>query len=193
MKNDQNVELCSAFRSVIQCVDPHFDRQGVEETPARMAKAWREHTAGYAVDPLALLKQFDDGSEGYDEMVVVGGIPFYSRCEHHGEAIFGQATIAYIPDKRIVGLSKLARITDVFAKRLQVQERMTVQIANTIQEGLQPLGVGVRLRARHLCMESRGVCKHGTVTTTTCLLGVIREGEPRQEFLQAAGQYNGHI
>lgn len=187
------VILTESFRQVLQAVAPDSQREGLAETPARMAKAWLEHTTGYNIDPASVLKTFDDGAELYDEMVTVGGIRFYSRCEHHGEAIFGEATISYIPCGKVVGLSKLVRLTDIFARRMQVQERFTQQIANAIHDELNPLGVGVRVRARHMCMESRGVCRHGTVTTTTCLLGVIKSGEAREEFLREAMQYNGAL
>jgi GTP cyclohydrolase I len=161
------------------------DRPGLVETPARVAKAWKHWTSGYAIDPASVLKTFEDGAEGSDEMVIVKGIPLYSHCEHHLAAIFGTATVAYIPDGRIVGLSKISRLVDVFARRLQVQERMTVQIADALVEHLAPRGVGVRISARHLCMESRGICQQGHHTITTALRGVLFEGAPRAEFLQA--------
>ncbi len=163
-------------------------RQGLEETPARMAKAWEHFTSGYSVDIAKLLKTFEDGAENYDEMVMVKDIPIYSRCEHHLESIFGTATIAYIPNGRVVGLSKLSRVADAFARRLQVQERLTTQIANAIDEHLQPKGVGVIIKARHLCMESRGVCQQGHHTITSALRGVIKsDPTARAEFLQLAG------
>lgn len=183
----------AAFKSILQELDPNPGRDGIAETPNRMAKAWLDHTSGYAKDPASVFKSFDDGSERYDEMVVVGGIKFFSRCEHHGETIFGEATVGYIPNGKVIGLSKLVRLTDIFAKRLQVQERLTQQIANSVMEHLQPVGVGVRIRARHMCMESRGCCRPGTVTTTTCLLGAIKAGEPRNEFLCEAMQHNGPL
>lgn len=159
-------------------------RQGLEETPARMAKAWAHFTSGYAVDIAKLLKTFEDGAENYDEMVIVKNIPIYSRCEHHLESIFGTATIAYIPNGRVVGLSKLSRVADAFARRLQVQERLTTQIADALDEHLHPKGVGVIIKARHLCMEARGVCQQGHHTITSALRGVIK-GDPtaRAEFL----------
>ena len=163
-------------------------RQGLEETPARMAKAWEHFTSGYSVDIAKLLKTFEDGAENYDEMVMVKDIPIYSRCEHHLESIFGTATIAYIPNGRVVGLSKLSRVADAFGRRLQVQERLTTQIANAIDEHLQPKGVGVIIKARHLCMESRGVCQQGHHTITSALRGVIKsDPTARAEFLQLAG------
>lgn len=163
-------------------------REGLEETPARVVKAWRFWCSGYAVDIPKLLKFFEDGGEGYDEMVVVKDIPIYSKCEHHLADIFGTATIAYIPQGRIVGLSKLSRLADAFARRLQVQERMTAQIADAIAEHLKPKGVGVVIKARHMCMESRGICQQGHHTVTSALRGVIKsDPTARAEFLQLAG------
>ena len=160
-------------------------REGLHETPARVVKAWRHWCSGYSMDPAVVLKAFEDGASGCDEMVVVRDIPINSHCEHHLAAIFGTCDIGYIPNGKIVGLSKFKRLADVFALRLQVQERMTVQIADAFMEHVQPLGVGVRIRARHMCMESRGVCTPGSHTLTTALRGVLTEGAPRAEFLQA--------
>ena len=162
-------------------------RGGLEETPSRVAKAWEFWTKGYREDPAKILKVFEDGGERYDQMVCVRDIPIYSHCEHHLAAIFGTATIAYIPDGKIVGLSKLSRLADCFARRLQVQERMTQQIADAIQEHLKPKGVGVVIKARHMCMESRGVCQQGHHTVTAALHGAIKdEAETRAEFLRMA-------
>jgi GTP cyclohydrolase I len=181
------VELIRAMRNLIDAVDPTPTREGVAETPERAAKAWLHWTDGYGIDPGALLKCFDDGADDYDELVLVKDIPFYSHCEHHLAAIIGRATVAYIPQSRIVGLSKISRVVDAFARRLQVQERMTTQIANCINDELLPRGVAVQLRARHLCMESRGVCQQGHHTVTQCLLGVFREeSSARSEFLNLA-------
>lgn len=176
----------SIFRHLFDYIGEDPARGGLEETPRRAFKAWREWTSGYDItDPGALLKTFEDGASGYDEMVTVTGIPFYSHCEHHLATIIGVATVAYIPRTRIVGLSKLARVVDAFAKRLQVQERMCVQIADTIDKVLEPVGVGVWLAARHMCMESRGIAKPGTVTHTTALRGAIKsEASARAEFMQ---------
>lgn len=165
-------------------LDPQPDRQGLAETPERVAKAWRFWTKGYAEDPATILKVFEDGAEGYDEMVAVCNIPVYSHCEHHMAPIFGTATVAYIPNGRIVGLSKLSRLVDCFARRLQVQERLTNQIADCLDEHLKPLGVGVFIKARHMCMESRGLCQQGHHTETTALRGVIKNDlSARAEFL----------
>jgi GTP cyclohydrolase I len=162
-------------------------RPGLAETPARVLKAWREWTAGYAVDVPALLKVFEDGANGYDEMVMVKNIPIYSKCEHHLADIFGTATIAYIPNGKIVGLSKLSRVADAFARRLQVQERLTCQIADALNDNLMPKGVGVIIKARHMCMESRGTCQQGHHTITSALRGVFKDDlTARAEFLQLA-------
>lgn len=159
-------------------------REGLQETPARVAKAWRHWTSGYDKDAGAILKTFDDGADGYDEMVVLKDAPIYSTCEHHLAPIFGTVTIAYIPNGKVAGLSKLARLADMFARRLQVQERLTVQIADALQEHLNPLGVGVRIKARHMCMESRGICQQGHHTVTSALRGVMKtEPETRAEFI----------
>lgn len=163
------------------------DREGLLETPARVVKAWRQWTSGYDVDIPKLFKAFEDGGQTYDQMVIVKDIPIYSKCEHHLADIFGTATIAYIPDGKVVGLSKLSRVADAFARRLQVQERLTDQIADAIVDHLAPIGVGVLIRARHMCMESRGINQQGHHTITTALRGVIKsEPQTRQEFLHLA-------
>lgn len=163
-------------------------REGLQDTPERMAKAWAFWTRGYREDPAAILKVFGDGAQDYDEMVLVKDIPLYSKCEHHLADIFGTACVAYIPNGKIVGLSKLSRLVDCFARRLQVQERLTVQVADALTEHLQPLGVGVLIRARHMCMESRGICQQGHQTVTTALRGAMRDDpRTRAEFLAACG------
>lgn len=172
---------------LLQYVGEDVSRGGLKETPSRVAKAWKYWCSGYNVNPSSVLKVFEDGAEKHDQMVTVKDIPFYSHCEHHLAPIFGTVTISYIPDGKIVGLSKLSRLVDVFARRLQVQERLTDQIADSLFEHLNPLGVGVLVKARHLCMESRGVCQQGHHTITTALRGVIKsEPETRQEFLKFA-------
>lgn len=173
------------IRELLARLDPDPTRGGLVETPERVAKAWAEWTSGYAQNPADVLKVFDDGAENYDAMVIERGIPVYSHCEHHLAAIFGTATIAYIPDGRIVGLSKLSRLTNVFARRLQVQERLTNQIADALHEHLKPRGVGVVITARHMCMESRGINQQGHETITSALRGVIRDDPTaRAEFLE---------
>ena len=189
MENEQYDKLCEAAKSLVWALNDNIQdanelREGLQETPMRLVRAWRFFTSGYAVDIAKLLKTFKDGAENYDEMVVVKDIPIYSKCEHHFESIFGTATIAYIPDGRVVGLSKLSRVADAFARRLQVQERLTAQIADALDEHLQPKGVGVLIKARHLCMESRGVCQLGHRTITSALRGVMKtDPTARAEFL----------
>ncbi len=160
-------------------------REGLRETPSRVVKAWGEWFDGYKQDPAAVLKTFEDGAELCgDEMVVVENIDLYSFCEHHMAPFFGKAWVAYIPDKKVVGLSKLARLVDIYAHRLQVQERLTNQVANAIQEHLKPKGVGVVMRCTHFCMCSRGVNKQGSTTTTSALRGAIHdEASARAEFM----------
>jgi GTP cyclohydrolase I len=163
------------------------DRPGLLETPARVSRAWRQWSAGYGQDPVALLKAFEDGAEQYDELMIVRGIPVYSHCEHHLAPFFGTATIGYVPNGKIVGLSKLTRMTDCFARRLQVQERMTIQIADALMTALAPKAVGVIVRCRHLCMESRGIRTQGEETVTSAALGEMRSNLAlRTEFLALA-------
>lgn len=162
-------------------------REGLQETPHRFAKAWRHWVSGYTKDPAEVFKVFEDGAEGCDQMVMVKDIPLYSKCEHHLADIFGTATVAYIPRGKVVGLSKLSRVVDIFARRLQVQERLTNQIADAIWTNLDPVGVGVLIRARHMCIESRGVQQRGTITSTCALRGALRDQpEARAEFFKLA-------
>ncbi len=175
------------IEDLLEFIGENPTREGLQNTPKRVLDAWKEWTSGYAIDPASLLTEFKDGSENYDEMIVEKDLPFFSHCEHHLAPFFGTATIAYIPNKKVVGLSKLARVLDVFAKRLQVQERLTVQIADCLIKNLDCLGVGVVIKARHLCMESRGVSKQGHHTVTSALRGVFFEQDRvRNEFLAIA-------
>jgi GTP cyclohydrolase I len=165
--------------------DPN--RSGLRETPARVEKAWKHWTSGYTQNPAELLKTFEDGAEQYNELIVVRNIPVYSHCEHHLAPFFGKATIGYMPDGKIVGLSKLTRLMECFAKRLQVQERLTIQVANALMESLQPKAVGVVIRCRHLCMESRGIRTPGEETVTSAMLGELQPNlAMRTEFLALA-------
>lgn len=187
MRGDPEFERATAIRVLLATAEGENLREGLAETPTRAAKAWGHWFGGYNIDPASLLKTFEDGAGGYDEMVLAKDIPFYSMCEHHMAPIIGRATIGYLPQGRVVGLSKLSRVVDAFARRLQVQERLTVEIAQCIDTTLKPLGVGVQLRARHLCMESRGVCQQGHSTTTQALTGVMRnEAAARAEFIALA-------
>lgn len=159
------------------------DREGLRETPARFIKAWEEYTRGYAMTAQDVLKTFEDGADRVDETVLVKDIPVYSHCEHHLAPFFGIAHVGYIPCGKIVGLSKLPRLVDVYAKRLQVQERLTTQIASALSHYLAPRGVAVVLECRHMCMEMRGIQRMGTTTTTSAMLGCFREeASARAEF-----------
>jgi len=174
--------LCSAMLAML---DKEPQRGGLEETPERWAKSMLALTSGTHEDPADVLKVFDDGAENYDAMVMVRGIPFYSLCEHHVLPFFGIAAVGYIPNGKIVGLSKMSRVVDILARRLQVQERLTTQIADVLEQELQPLGVGVVLQCRHLCMEARGVRQQGHETLTSALRGVILNStEARAEFFR---------
>lgn len=173
---------------LLQVLGEDPQREGLQETPKRVMKAWRHWTSGYNQAAADVLKTFEDGAEGTDEMVIVKDIQLYSHCEHHMAPFFGKAHVAYIPNKRIVGLSKLARVVDIFAHRLQVQERLTNQVANAIWETLEPIGVGVIIEATHFCMCSRGVNKQGSTTVTSALRGALKEKpEARAEFMALAG------
>ncbi len=177
------------IRGLLQVIGEDPDRGGLQETPARVIKAWKEWTSGYGQDPAAVLKTFEDGADGCDELVLVKNIEIYSQCEHHMAPFFGVAHIAYIPRGRVVGLSKLARVADIYAKRLQVQERMTNQIADAINDNLDPIGVGVVIEAKHFCMCSRGVGKQGSTTITSALRGAIKDKPAaRAEFLALVRQ-----
>lgn len=183
----QRAGLVHAMHDLLQLVDPNPERGGLIETPLRAAKAWQDWTSGYNMDAASILKVFEDGAEGCDEMVVVHDIPVYSHCEHHLAPIFGFATVGYLPDGKIVGLSKLNRLVDMHARRLQVQERMTNDIAKDLMEHLKPKGVGVVIKARHMCMESRGVKQCGSATTTSSMQGNFRSDHSvRSEFLKLA-------
>lgn len=177
---------------LLQFIGEDPKRGGLRETPARFLKAWRELTSGYGIDPGSVLKSFEDGAANYDEMVLVKDIPVYSQCEHHLIPFFGKAHVAYIPNGRIVGLSKLSRLVDVFARRLQVQERLTNQIADAMQEHLDPLGIGVVIECRHFCMEARGISRAGATTITSAMRGaMLTKPEARAELLTLIGR-NGH-
>ena len=170
-----------AMREVLSQADPDPAREGLRETPARWAKMIAELTSGHEFN----MTTFEN--PGCDEMVAEVGIPFYSLCEHHVAPFFGTATVAYIPSDRIVGISKLCRTVEHFARRLQVQERMTQQVADMLQDKLRPKGVAVMLRARHMCQEMRGIRKSGVETETTCLKGAfLDKPAAREEFMETA-------
>jgi GTP cyclohydrolase I len=171
---------------VLQYIGEDPQREGLKDTPKRVASALGEWFSGYKVNPHEVIRAFKDGAEECDEMVFVKDIPVYSHCEHHLAPIFGRATVAYVPNKRIIGLSKIPRLVEVFARRLQVQERLTNQISHALATMLKPRGVGVVIKARHLCMESRGIKQQGHETITSSLRGVFKKGTVRAEFLSLA-------
>jgi len=177
-------EVEAAFRTIIRWTGDNPDRDGLLNTPARLARAYEEYFRGYNEDPERILSTTFEETEGYDEMIILRGIRFESHCEHHIAPIIGRAWVAYIPNGRVVGISKLARIVEVYAKRLQIQEKMTAQIANAINNVLQPQGVGVIIKAEHYCMTARGIMKPGTDLVTSRMLGIFRSNAAtRQEFL----------
>jgi len=175
-------------RQLLRLIGEDPDREGLQETPLRFLKAMAEYTRGYREKPEDVLKVFEDGGEGVDEMVIVRDIPVYSLCEHHLAPFFGKAYVGYVPDKKILGLSKISRLVEVYSRRLQVQERLTNQIADALAKHLQPLGVAVVIECRHLCMESRGVKHAGSSTVTSALRGSIKKNaDTRKEFLSLIG------
>jgi GTP cyclohydrolase IA len=178
----ENVSTQDIYREIIRRYDADPTRDGLERTPERMEKAIEFLTRGYKEDPAAILRaaMFD---VAYDEMVIVKDVEMYSLCEHHMLPFFGKVHVAYIPDGKVIGLSKVPRLVEVFARRLQVQERLTRQIAEAIHEAIHPQGVGVVVEARHLCMMMRGVEKQNSSTVTSAMLGVFQKQNTRAEFL----------
>lgn len=184
MSKPTREEAQKAVRTLIEWAGDNPDREGLVETPKRVVKAYEEFFAGYDDDPEEILRKTFEEVEGYDEMVLVKNIRLESHCEHHIVPILGKAHIAYIPNSRVVGISKLARIVDAFGKRLQTQETMTAQIANTIEKVLEPKGVAVVIDAAHQCMTTRGIHKPESSTVTSCMRGVFKENpRTRNEFL----------
>jgi GTP cyclohydrolase IA len=181
-------DVREAVRTLIRWAGDDPDREGLADTPARVARAWREYAVGYAEDPAHHLSRTFEEVGGYDEIVLLKDIPFQSHCEHHLAPIIGKASIAYLPKDRVVGISKLARVLHGFARRLQVQERLTAQVADCICEHLQPLGVAVVIEASHACMTARGVQTPGVMMTTSRMMGVFRDDErSRREVLALMG------
>jgi len=187
-RRSQRSEAEAAVRTLIRWAGDDPEREGLLETPARVARAFEEYFAGYAEDPAAILQKSFAETEGYDEMVVLRDLGFESHCEHHLAPIIGRACVAYVPRGRVVGISKLARVVEIYARRLQIQEKLTAQIANTIEEVLKPHGVGVVIKALHHCMTARGVHKPDSSLVTSRMLGCFRD-DPRlrQQFLGMAG------
>ena len=181
-------EALRAVETLIRWAGDDPTREGLAGTPERVVKASQEFFEGYAVDPVDLLERTFEEVEGYDEMVLLRDIRFESHCEHHMAPIIGRAHVAYMPDNRVVGISKLARVVEAYARRLQIQEKMTAQIANTIDEVLKPKGVAVVIEATHHCMTTRGVHKPGTSMVTSRMLGMFRtNASTRREFLSLVG------
>lgn len=181
-----------AVRTLIAWAGDDPDREGLRETPARVVRSYEEYFRGYTDDPVELLMRTFEETDGYDEMVLLRDIRFESHCEHHIAPIIGRAHVAYFPRHRVIGISKLARLVEVYALRLQIQEKMTAQIANTIQDVLQPYGVAVVIEAAHQCMTTRGVHKHGVVMVTSRMLGAFRKDQAtRREFLSMIGNPKG--
>jgi GTP cyclohydrolase IA len=185
---EQKIRMEEQIRSILKALGEDPDREGLAKTPYRVTQALTFLTRGYQLDPAKII---NDAlfTEDYEEMIVQKDIDFYSLCEHHMLPFFGKAHVAYIPHHKIVGISKLARLVDVYARRLQVQERLTNQIANTIMEKLDPLGVAVVIEAEHLCMRMRGVEKQNSIIITSTLLGAFRtRQETRAEFMNLIRQ-----
>jgi GTP cyclohydrolase I len=181
-------EVAEAVRTLIRWTGDDPDREGLLDTPRRVARAWREYARGYQEDPAVHLSRTFEEVGGYDEIVLLKDIPFQSHCEHHMAPIIGKAAIAYLPNERVVGISKLARVLHGFARRLQVQERLTAQVADAIWQHLQPKGVAVVIEASHACMTARGVQTPGVMMTTSRMMGTFREDErSRREVLALMG------
>ena len=181
-------EAEQAVRTLLRWAGDDPEREGLRDTPGRVVRAYRQWFRGYEEDPVAMLQRTFEEVEGYDEMVVLRDIRFESFCEHHLAPIIGVAHVGYIPTDRVVGISKLARLVDAYAKRLQVQEKMTAQIANTLMTVLQPVGVAVVMEGEHHCMSTRGVHKHGVSMVTSTMLGSFREDHrTRKEFMDIIG------
>jgi GTP cyclohydrolase I len=185
-------EAEAAIRTLLQWAGEDPAREGLLDTPRRVAKAYRDWFSGYAVDPSEYLRRTFKEVEGYDELVVLRDIGFESHCEHHMAPIIGKAHVGYLPNGRVVGISKLARVVEAYARRFQVQEKMTQQIASVICEVLNPRGVAVVVEASHECMTTRGIHKRGVSMVTSAMLGTFREdARTRAEFLQFVGQSRG--
>ena len=183
MNNQQLTNIEQRVRELLTLIGEDPQREGLLKTPLRVAKAMADLTRGYDEDPIEILNQAKF-KEDYSQMVIVKDINFYSLCEHHMIPFYGKAHVAYIPNGYITGLSKIARVVDCYSHRLQVQERMTLQIREAIQQALQPLGVMVVVEAQHMCMQMRGVEKQGSITTTSDFTGAFNQAKTRDEFLK---------
>lgn len=187
-------EAEEAVRTLIRWAGDEPSREGLLETPGRVVRAYEEFYKGYDISPREYLSKTFDETEGYDEMVLLKDIRLESHCEHHMVPFIGRAHVAYLPNRRVVGISKLARVVEAFGKRLQIQEKLTAQIANTIDEVLEPRGVAVVVEAVHHCMTTRGVHKHGVSLVTSRMLGAFREDpSTRREFLSMVNHNSGDL
>ncbi|MFO1154492.1 MAG: GTP cyclohydrolase I FolE [Rhodospirillales bacterium] len=185
-------EVERAIRTLIRWIGDDPDREGLKDTPRRVVDSFLEFFAGYEADPVEILRRTFEETDGYDEIVLLRDIRFESHCEHHLAPIIGRAHVAYLPHRRVVGISKLARVVDIYAHRLQIQEKMTAQIANAINDILEPKGVAVVIEAAHQCITTRGIHKPGVVMTTSRMLGVFRENAvTRRELLAMIGKSMG--
>jgi GTP cyclohydrolase I len=185
-------EAEAAIRTLLRWAGDDPSREGLVDTPARVARAYEEFFEGYAIDPIALLERTFEETDGYDEIVLLRDIRLESHCEHHMVPIIGRAHVAYLPHRRVVGISKLARVVEAYSRRLQIQEKLTAQIANTIQQVLEPRGVAVVIEAAHQCMTTRGVHKPGVTMVTSRMLGAFRDDPTtRREVLAMIGSGNG--
>ncbi len=185
-------EAEDAVRTLLRWAGDNPNREGLVDTPNRVVRAYEEFFAGYDTDPREILERTFEETDGYDEMVLLRDIRIESHCEHHMVPIIGKAHVAYLPNRRVVGISKLARLVELFARRLQIQEKMTAQIANSINEVLEPKGTAVVLEAAHQCMTTRGVHKPGVTMVTSRMLGAFRDdSSTRREFLSIIGKSSG--
>lgn len=191
LSKPSRAEAEAAVRTLLRWAGDDPLREGLKDTPARVAGAFEEWFSGYGQDPMVYLERTFEETDGYDEMVVLRDIRFESHCEHHLAPIIGKVHVGYLPSRKIVGISKLARVVDTYARRLQVQERMNAQIANCIQDVLEPKGVAVVIEAAHQCMTTRGVHKPGVSLVTSTMLGAFREdARTRREFLAMIGHFS---
>ncbi len=187
-------EACDAVRTLIRWAGDDPDREGLLDTPDRVVRSYDEYYSGYTQDPVDILRRTFEETDGYDEMVVLKDVEISSHCEHHMAPIIGQVHIGYLPDKSVVGISKLARVVDVYARRLQIQEKMTAQIADALDEVIRPRGVGVVVEAAHHCMTTRGIQKRGVTMVTSRMLGSFRsDPKTRREFLSFIGHALGNV
>ena len=183
-----------AIRTLLLWAGDNPDREGLRDTPSRVARAYKEFFVGYDTDPISMLARTFEETDGYDEIVLLRDIRLESTCEHHMAPILGRVHVAYLPHRRVVGISKLARVVDAYAKRLQIQEKLTAQIANTIQDVLEPRGVAVVIEAAHQCMTTRGVHKPGVTMVTSRMLGAFRDNPAtRREVLSMIGNPRGGL